>query len=219
MLKPTPTVFVFSSGVMLMECLFAIAISGILFVCISRVYPQLVNTLAHSYHQYRLDIYLREKLIVLETELRRTGYCKGDCDNNVDKEKKTFLQKSALKISVYPHQPNGSCIIFIYDLNNNGQWDNPSSKESDYFGYRLKNGQLEQRRGVNDCTSMGWQNFFESNEIKVTEFLLKPYLRRHSITGETLFYLSLSLKFELTEVPEVKSNYQSIIFLRNVSYL
>ncbi|MEQ4924937.1 prepilin peptidase-dependent protein [Proteus hauseri] len=210
------SVFAFSSGVMLMECLFTITISGILFICISRVYPQLINGLTHSYHQYRLDIYLRERLVVLETELRRIGYCKSGC---IDKKQASLIQPSALKIGAYPHQPNGSCITFIYDINNNGRWDLSSAKESDYFGYRLRNEQLEQQRGVKDCSSVGWQRFFESNEVRVTEFLLKPYSRLHSITGEQLFYLSVSLKFELTEVPEVKSDYQTIIFLRNVSYL
>ena len=213
------SLFAFSSGVMLMECLFAIAISGILFVCISRVYPQLINMVTRSYHQYQLDIYLRERLIVLETELRRTGYCKGDCRHGTDKINPPSLQQLALKIGAYPHQSKNSCVIFIYDINNNGRWDKPSLKESDYFGYRLRNKQLEQQRGVNNCHSSGWQNFFESHEIRVTEFLLKPYSRPHSTTGEILYYLSLSLKFELVKDPEVKSTYQTIIFLRNVSYL
>lgn len=84
-----------------MECLFAIAISGILFLCISRAYPQIINTLFHSYQQYQLDIFLRERLLVLETQLRRTGYCYGDCVNTL---KADGLQISPLKIGQYPNQ-------------------------------------------------------------------------------------------------------------------
>lgn len=209
-------VWSFSSGMMLMECLFAIAISGILCLCISRSYPQIMNLLTHSYQQYQLDIYLRERLLVLEAQLRRTGYCRGECNNGLWIQ---GMKISPLKIGHYPQQPKDSCVIFIYDMNNNGQWDSPSSKESDYFGYRLKNGQLEQRRGVSDCGSSGWQQFFEHNEIHVTEFILTPHSTPILANGESRFYLSLSLKFKLKQYPNVKSHYQSVIRLRNMTYL
>ncbi|MBG3081560.1 prepilin peptidase-dependent protein [Proteus mirabilis] len=210
------SVFSFSSGMVLMECLFAIAISGILFLCISRAYPQIMNTLLHSYQQYQLDIFLRERLLVLETQLRRTGYCYGDCVNTL---KVGGLQVSPLKIGQYPNQGKNSCVIFAYDINSNGRWEPPLSKESDYFGYRLKKGQLEQLRGVKDCASSGWQQFFENNEIEVTEFILQPYAKTYSVKESPYFYLSISLKFHLKQKPEIKSHYQNIIRLRNVTAL
>lgn len=210
------SIFSFSSGMMLMECLFAMAISGVLFLCISRAYPQIMNTLLHSYQQHQLDIFLRERLLVLETQLRRTGYCHGDC---VYVSQSKELHTSPLKIGQYSYQEKNSCIIFAYDVNGNGRWDAPSSKESDYFGYRLKNGQLEQRRGVKDCASSGWQRFFESNEIEVTEFTLRSYSKPHLMKGMSLFYLSISLKFHLKQNHKVKSHYQNIIRLRNVTLL
>lgn len=206
----------FSSGMMLMECLLVIAISGVLFLCISRAYPQVMNTLIHSYQQYQLDIFLRERLLVLEAQLRRTGYCYGDCHNILPLHR---FRESPLKIGQYPYQEKNSCIIFAYDINSNGRWESPSSKESDYFGYRLKNGQLEQRRGAKDCASSGWQRFFESNEIEVTEFTLRSYSKPHLIKGRSLFYLSVSLKFHLKQNYKVKSHYQNIIRLRNVTSL
>ncbi|MBI6339131.1 prepilin peptidase-dependent protein [Proteus vulgaris] len=206
----------FSSGMMLMECLFAIAISGVLFLCISRAYPQIMNTLIYSYQQYQLDIFLRERLLVLEAQLRRTGYCYDSCVNTL---KPNGLAESSLKIGQYPLQEKNSCVIFAYDINSNGKWEPPSSKESDYFGYRLKNGQLEQRRGVKDCASSGWQRFFESNEIEVTEFTLRSYSKPHLIKGMSLFYLSVSLKFHLKQNHKVKSHYQNIMRLRNVTLL
>ncbi|WP_193016071.1 prepilin peptidase-dependent protein [Proteus sp. FME41] len=210
------SVFSFSSGMMLMECLFAIVISGILFLCIGRAYPQITNTLIHSYQQYQLDIFLRERLLVLETQLRRIGYCYGDCVNTL---KPNGMQESPLKIGQYPHQEKSTCIIFAYDINSNGRWDSPSSKESDYFGYRLKKGQLEQLRGVKDCASSGWQQFFENNEIEVTEFILQPYSKTYFVKKNPYFYLSISLKFHLKQKPEIKSYYQNIIRLRNVTAL
>lgn len=210
------SIFSFSSGMMLMECLFAMAISGVLFLCISQAYPQVINTLFHSYQQYQLDIFLRERLLVLETQLRRIGYCHGDCAY-VSKSKESHT--SPLKIGQYSYQEKNSCIIFAYDVNGNGRWDMPSSKESDYFGYRLKNGQLEQLRGVQDCTSSGWQRFFESHEIEVTEFILHPYSRQHLIKEKPFFYLSVSLKFHLKQSPAVKLHYKNDIRLRNVTTL
>ncbi|MCF1868927.1 hypothetical protein L1K33_28480, partial [Klebsiella pneumoniae] len=98
----------FSSGMMLMECLFAIAISGVLFLCISRAYPQIMNTLIHSYQQYQLDIFLRERLLVLEAQLRRTGYCYDSCANTL---KPNGLAEYSLKIGQYPLQEKNSCVI------------------------------------------------------------------------------------------------------------
>lgn len=95
------SIFSFSSGMMLMECLFAMAISGVLFLCISRAYPQVMNTLLHSYQKYQLDIFLRERLLVLETQLRRTGYCQGECAY-VSQSK--GLHSSPLKIGQYSYQ-------------------------------------------------------------------------------------------------------------------
>ena len=54
-------------------------ISSILLVCIGRAYPYIINELTSSYQQYRLEIYLKQRLQLLETQLRRAGYCNGDC--------------------------------------------------------------------------------------------------------------------------------------------
>ncbi|WP_228407481.1 prepilin peptidase-dependent protein [Proteus faecis] len=210
------SIFSFSSGMMLMECLFAMAMSGVLFLCISRAYPQVMNTLLHSYQKYQLDIFLKERLLVLETQLRRTGYCQGDCAH-VSQSKELHI--SPLKMGQYSYQEKNTCVIFAYDVNGNGRWDEPSSKESDYFGYRLKNGQLEQLRGVQDCTSSGWQRFFESHEIEVTEFILRPYSRQHLTKKKPFFYLSVSLKAYLKQNPTVKLHYENDIRLRNVTTL
>ena len=210
------SIFSFSSGMMLMECLFAMAMSGVLFLCISRAYPQVMNTLLHSYQKYQLDIFLKERLLVLETQLRRTGYCQGVCAHVLQSKE---LHISPLKMGQYSYQEKNTCVIFAYDVNGNGRWDAPSSKESDYFGYRLRNGQLEQLRGVQDCTSSGWQRFFESHEIEVTEFILRPYSKQHLIKKKPFFYLSVSLKFHLKQSPTVKLHYKNNIRLRNVTTL
>lgn len=211
------TFFSCSSGIMLTECLFTLVISGILFLCINKAYPYLINKLTYSYQQYRLDIFLRGRLAVIETQLRRTGYCNGKC--RLISSSSGIMLHSPLTISHYPHQPINSCVIFVYDMNNNGKWDSPLSKESDYFGYRLKEGRLEQIHGSSDCRSSGWQQFFDSNEIRVTAFILKFISKPHPTNSLSLCYLSLTLKFELKKYPKVKSEYQTLIYLRNLSCL
>ncbi|OAT34356.1 prepilin peptidase-dependent protein [Proteus myxofaciens] len=198
----------FSPGFMLMEYLFAFAIGAILCICINKSYPYVIQMLTQAYQQYRLDIFLRGRLIVLETQLRRAGYCNGKCQ-----------PISPIKLIEKSHHSYLTCVIFIYDMNSNGRWEPISSKESEYFGFRLKNGQLEHVRGVDDCQSSGWQKFFDSNEIHVTEFIIKSYSERHPIKQTPFFYLSLSLKLELKQNPAVKSHYEARIALRNISYL
>ena len=53
------------AGFMLMECLFVMTISSILLVCIGRAYPYIINELTSSYQQYRLEIYLKQRLQLL----------------------------------------------------------------------------------------------------------------------------------------------------------
>ncbi|EOW0741392.1 TPA: prepilin peptidase-dependent protein [Proteus mirabilis] len=199
------------AGFMLMECLFVMTISSILLVCIGRAYPYIINELTSSYQQYRLEIYLKQRLQLLEMQLRRAGYCNGDCT-----VKKASLP-APLKIGHYPYHPHGSCVLFVYDMNNNGRWESPEEQESDYFGFRLKNGQLEQRRGVQNCDSTGWQQIFEKEEIEVTEFILTPYTHYSPTKKRAFNYLSLSLKFQAKQNINLKVHYQTSILLRNIS--
>lgn len=60
-----------------------------------------------------------------------------------------------LLVSEFGGENSNSCILFAYDFNDNGTYDN-SSGNREAFGYRLHNKQLETRKGGWSCTQGGW---------------------------------------------------------------
>jgi len=90
-------------------------------------------------------------MATLEKSVRRAGYCHGECAREV------------LKISE-------NCLLLRWDENSNGQWEGVSHAESDYYGYRLRQQQLEMQRGVEQCQSAGWERLSDPAFMTLEQF-------------------------------------------------
>jgi len=101
---------------------------------------------------------LRQTTFAIGKDIRRAGFCNGTCEG-----KSVIIGNAAGEAA-------SSCILVIYDLNRNGKWDKPGTAESEYFGYRLRQGGIEIQRGAGDCSSAGWENFLDPAEVNVTRF-------------------------------------------------
>ncbi|SFN09206.1 prepilin peptidase dependent protein B [Izhakiella capsodis] len=97
----------------------------------------------------------------LEKAIRRAGYCHGRCVGS----------------GVLLNTPQ--CLLIRWDENSNGRWEPPSSPNSDYYGYRLRDGNLETQRGVNDCNGSGWEKMNDPHNVRISAFNL-------AATGEVL---------------------------------
>ncbi|WP_099707278.1 MULTISPECIES: prepilin peptidase-dependent protein [unclassified Erwinia] len=99
----------------------------------------------------------------LEKAIRRAGYCHGEC------------RGAGLRIGP------AHCLLVRWDENSRGRWQPPPSASSDYYGYRLRDGNLETQRGVADCDGRGWEKMNDPQHVRITVFTLR-------LSGERLWF-------------------------------
>ncbi|EJD6507959.1 prepilin peptidase-dependent protein [Providencia rettgeri] len=187
-------------GFTLIEMLIAIVISS--FVCVAAMnsIPAIFKQTYRAYFQYQLDREVRQVLLNMEKDIRRIGYCSSaHCTGEPIKISAKFLSKI-----------NNSCIIFAYDQDLSGQWENIKSKktETDYFSYRFNGEKLESNRNVRNCDGTRWQSLFDPNVVKVKRLSFN-LLKNKRI-------LEVFLAVETRLLPNQVFNYQFAVFLRNL---
>jgi prepilin peptidase dependent protein B len=126
------------AGFSLLEMLIALAISAVVMLSAGRFLPLLLAENAGVMQRAQLRQELQQMMATLEKAVRRAGYCHGECGSE------------ALQI-------RENCLLLRWDENSNGKWEGVSYAESDYYGYRLRQQQLEMQRGVDQCQSAGWE--------------------------------------------------------------
>jgi len=139
------------AGFSLLEMLIAMAISAVIMLSVGRFLPLLLAENAGVLQRAQLRQELQQMMAMLEKSVRRAGYCHGEC------------AREALKISE-------NCLLLRWDENSNGQWEGVSHAESDYYGYRLRQQQLEMQRGVDQCQSAGWERLSDPAFMTVEQF-------------------------------------------------
>lgn len=141
-------------GFTLMEILVALAIGSVLMLGAARTLPLLQQQNVRMLLQVQLNEELQQMLHTLEKSLRRAGYCHGQCGGE------------GLKIA----GSGESCILLRWDENSNGKWEGVGREDSDFYGYRLRAGNLEMQRGVADCNGPGWESLNDPRVIRISEF-------------------------------------------------
>ncbi|ELZ5938567.1 MULTISPECIES: prepilin peptidase-dependent protein [Providencia] len=187
-------------GFSLIEVLLAMAISSLVCIAATAVFPRLFKQTHQSYIQYEIDREIRQVLINMEKDFRRIGYCSSaSCQGEAMKIDAKFLS----------HHPN-SCIIFAYDQNLSGSWRpvRARSKESDFFGYRLNGHKLESNRNVEDCDGKRWQSLFDPLRISVNSLRFNWY--------EAESILEMYLSVESPNLPNKRFHYKTAVLLRNL---
>ncbi len=152
------------AGFSLLEMLIAMAIGAVLMVSVGRFLPLLLEQNLHLQQRVQLQQELQQIAGTLEKALRRAGYCHGKCAG------------AALTLA-----SQGSCVLLRWDENSNGRWEGVASSESDYYGYRLRSGQLEMQRGVDDCSSGGWEKLSDPAFLTIELFKLERQGKRLSL--------------------------------------
>lgn len=163
-------------GFTLPEVLLAMAFGSLIAIAAAKTYPLLrLQTLALGQH-YRLEVTLRQIAFGIEKDLRRAGFCAGQCTGE------------PLLIGNAEGEAPGSCVIVVYDLNRNGRWEDTGS-DAEQFGYRLRRGALETQRGVTHCRGNGWERVFDQDDIIIEAFTVavSPGMR-----GKTQVALALT---------------------------
>lgn len=147
-----------SLGFTLPEVMMAMGLGSMLMLSAAQIYPMMRQRSQSLGRHYQLDQLLRQTTFTMEKDLRRAGFCNGSCEG-----KSVIIGNAAGEAA-------GSCVIAIYDLNRNGKWEKLGTAESEYFGYRLRQGGIEIQRGAADCSGSGWEKLLDPAEVSVTKF-------------------------------------------------
>lgn len=132
----------------------------------------------------RLNQELRATLDLLHNDLRRAGYWAFLPGAAPPTDNPFQNPGNRLRIGQTDGEANGSCILYSYDMNNDGRvgvgaagsggaLSNAANLEQ--FGFRLRTGQVQMRTGGNtfDCRSGSWQNITDPDtEITRLQFAL-----------------------------------------------
>lgn len=146
------------AGFTLPEMMLALSFGSLIVLSATQVFPKLSRQISVLQQHYRLELVMYQAMGALEKDLRRAGFCHGQC------------QGKAIITDNYPGETAHSCLIVAYDLNLNGGWEGAKHQESEYFGYRLRNKALEGQRGELNCQGSGWEKLFDPQEVTVTHF-------------------------------------------------
>ncbi|WP_244212732.1 prepilin peptidase-dependent protein [Rahnella woolbedingensis] len=150
-----------SRGFTLPEIMIAMSIGSMLMLSAAQIYPLMRQRSQSLGRHYQLDQLLHQTVFTIAKDLRRAGFCNGSCEG------KPVITGHA------EGEPEGSCVIILYDLNRNGRWEKPGAADSEYFGYRLRQGGIEIQRGAADCGSSGWEKLLDPSEVSVMKFSVK----------------------------------------------
>ncbi|MDF7662618.1 prepilin peptidase-dependent protein [Erwiniaceae bacterium L1_54_6] len=152
------------AGFSLLEMLIAMAIGAVLMLSVGRFLPLLLVENLALQQRVQLQQELQQISQTLQKALRRAGYCNGECSG------------PALTLS-----ENGSCILLRWDENSNGRWEGVGHSDSDFYGYRLRGGQVEMQRGVDECNSAGWERLTDPEFLTITHFRVERQAEHLSV--------------------------------------
>lgn len=173
-------------GFTLPEVLMALSIGSFLMLSSAQLYPLLRQRSQSLGRHFQLDQLLRSAAFNIEKDLRRSGFCNGECEGS-----SVVLGNSAGEAS-------HSCVIIAYDLNRNGRWEPAGSNEAEHFGYRLRDGGIEMQRAAANCSGNGWDKLLDPAEVNVTAFMVT---RLSNEKSAPLFSIDLAAQWR--KAPEI----------------
>lgn len=138
-------------GFTLAEMLVAMAVGSVLMLSIGRFLPLLIRESIGLQQRVQLREDLQQIMMTLEKAVRRAGYCNGDCHGSGF----TFTS---------------NCLLLRWDDNSNGVWEGPGHSDSDYYGFRIRQKQLEAQRGVANCSGNGWERLTDPAFLTIEHF-------------------------------------------------
>ncbi|BEM24892.1 MULTISPECIES: prepilin peptidase-dependent protein [Serratia] len=163
-------------GFTLPEVMLALVFGSVIALGAAKTYPLLRQQSVAVGQHFRLESTLRQLAFGIEKDLRRAGFCAGQCAGR------------PLLIGQAAGEAAGSCVIVAYDIARSGQWLT-SGEDAGYFGYRLRNGGLEGQRGVSQCDGGGWERLLDHDEVRIERFHVAIERGNH---GATLARLTLA---------------------------
>jgi prepilin peptidase dependent protein B len=168
-------------GMSLIELMIGIVIGLIILAGVTNVWLTSIISSSDTLRQSKLNQELTTLMTVMSNDITRAGFT-SDL-NFTSPQTNVFSQADDTALEVIDNLTDnnqvtytnaatgGSCILFAYDINQDGNVDD----DSDVFGFRLNNGAVEMRQNVNGgnrdscATADGvWTPITDSRIINIT---------------------------------------------------
>lgn len=150
-------------GFTLLETLIAMALSSVVLLGASRLFPVLQMEIMREYQYVAKQEAMWQLAFSVGKNLRRAGYCRGAC------------QGEGLRIL-----NGGSCVLVQWDANGNGKWDVSPEGQSELTGYRLRNESLETQKGAKSCEGNGWEKMSDPELMSLQHFSVTRQNRKEA---------------------------------------
>lgn len=175
-------------GYSLIETLITLLISSMVTLSLSSVFVTGFTNNIKMHNRQILSQDMKNIISVIQRELPRAGFISQQQNAG-----NPFLIDGEL----YQLNMQRSCITYRYDRDKNGELNN------EFFGFRLSEGKVQQRKGSDvDCESgLGWEVISDDNSIQVTGLsftpteVIDPVLQ----TARTLLQIELSAQHKQVE--------------------
>ncbi|EGV16519.1 hypothetical protein [Thiocapsa marina] len=232
-------------GVTLTELLVGTTVGALVLTGISATYLMGVRATTQNIQQARLHQELRAVLDLMQQDIHRAGYWAFPAGTSSDPAENPFQQtidgfNTNLRIGAVGGEAAASCLLYSYDLNDNGKVGCGScSPEEDalldganveMFGFRLRNGsiQLRMRKDEDDDTfdcasgSGRWERITDDNNVRITTLRFDiPSPTTPCASGElcrTARAVDILLIGELKHSPDVRLRLEATAAVRNDRY-
>ena len=159
------------AGFTLVQLMISMLLGSIVILGASQLYAGIVTSGANARANITLTHQVRTLFFTLSSDVRRSGYWNPDLGTAALWNNPFTLPENDLRTGNMPDNPPESCLLYSYDLTNNGVVDDGSVDPTitDRFGFRLHNSSVESfAGGTFSCDDGAWTSV-TGPEIEVSE--------------------------------------------------
>ncbi|TKI05931.1 prepilin peptidase-dependent protein [Martelella alba] len=149
-------------GYTLAETLCALAVSAVVMMAAMRLLPQVQRFSLNHIRQIQLARHIDYAMLTMEKDLRRAGMCRSRCP------------RPAVVIGQRRGETRQSCLLTTYAFYAPASIAPSGPLVDETFGYRLREGALEARRGVTHCQGGNWVKTHDPRQWRVTRLRFEP---------------------------------------------
>jgi prepilin peptidase dependent protein B len=183
-------------GAGLVEFIISMALAGTVMLSFSSSFITGLMQSTRAEHTYQVQQEAQSMITIIQRELARAGYMKRG-QVQLGSSNPFVYQESKL----YQLNSSADCITYRYDRDKNGQLN------QEYFGFRLKDGGIQQRKGsaVNCDGGLGWETISDTSNVVITQltFTLTRVNNEQLSMLKTYVHMQLKIRHRRTEDTEI----------------
>lgn len=181
-------------GYGLIEMMISMALAGIIFAASSFIVitHEMQNSQAEQYYLAQHEA--QHILIIMQRELSRAGR------NSNAEQSNPFIYNGD---KVYLLNTSKDCIVYRYDRNEDGIFSSES------FGFRLRDGALQQRKGsdVSCDGGLGWETISDTASIEISKLQFTTSQQLYAAPPRIKAYVTIILSIHHRKLADTDLDY------------